>query len=59
MSSTVYFPDNENFKNRNFPMIHRLMRDLALDAYFDAPPKAQRIRYYLTKKGLRHDLKTL
>ena len=59
MSSTVYFPDNENFKNRNFPMIHRLMRDLALDAYFDAPPKAQRIRYYLTKKGLRHDLQDI
>jgi len=39
MSDVIFFPDNENFKNRNFPMIHRLLRDFGMQALFDTPPK--------------------
>lgn len=50
MSSIVFFPDNENFKNRNFPMVHRLLREFGLQPIFDNPPEVKSIRFYL--KGI-------
>jgi hypothetical protein len=50
MSNIVFFPDNENFKNRNFPMVHRLLREFGLQPIFDNPPEVKSIRFYL--KGI-------
>ena len=50
MSNIVFFPDNENFRNRNFPMIHRLIRKFEFEAFFDNPPEPKDINIFL--KGL-------
>ncbi|MEM7047271.1 MAG: hypothetical protein AAF442_06445 [Pseudomonadota bacterium] len=51
MSNVVFFPDNENFKQRNFPMIHRVMREFGLQAIFDEPPKTKDLNFYLNDPG--------
>ena len=53
MSKVVFFPDNENFKNRNFPMVHRMMREFGLHSIFDNPPEVKNIRFYL--KGFENN----
>ena len=50
MSNTIFFADNENFKNRNFPMLHRLIREFGFEPIFDDPPKPKDISFFL--KGL-------
>lgn len=47
MSNNVFFPDNENFKNKNFPMIHRVLRDFNLHPIFDEPPVLTNTSFYL------------
>jgi len=50
MSNIVFFIDNENFKNRNFPMVHQLMREFGLQPIFDNLPEFKNIHFFL--KGL-------